>query len=360
MDPSAITRQRLLNQRIIGEKCADPAAAVRWLGALQAQDYGQALWAVGLRTQAGSRAAVEQAIASRAIVRTWPMRGTIHFVPAEDAPWMLRLLAARPLAAAARRRAQLALSPATVDRARLLLCEALSGGRCLTRAALLQVLAGAGISPQGQRGYHLLVSLAQEGLLCFGPQQAGQQTFVLLPEWVPQPRELPPAAALAELARRYFTSHGPATLPDFARWAGLLLPAARQGLAASQAALVATELAGVSYWGPAAAAPGPPAKTGVQLLPGFDEYFLGYKDRSAIVAAGQLARICPGGNGVFKPMLVLDGQLVGTWGKQLTKRGLDLVVEFFAPVPKLPPGLAEAAEQFCQFMGLPLGALRVS
>ncbi|MGI4870363.1 MAG: winged helix DNA-binding domain-containing protein [Janthinobacterium lividum] len=360
MELSAIARQRLVNQRISGEKCADPAAAVRWLGALQAQDYGQALWAVGLRTQAGSRAEVEHAIARRAIVLTWPMRGTIHCVPAEDAQWMVRLLAQRPLAAAARRRSQLGLSEQTVGRARALVGEALAGGRCLTRAALLQVLAEAGISPQGGRGYHLLVSMAQEGLLCFGPQQAGQQTFVLLHEWVPQPRELSRAAALAELARRYFTSHGPATLPDFARWAGLSLTEARQGLAASQAELVAIKLQGVSYWGPAAVAPELPEKTGVQLLPGFDEYFLGYKDRSAIIAAGQLARICPGGNGVFKPMLVLDGQIVGTWGKQLTKQGLDLIVEFFAPVPELPPGLTEAARQFCQFMQLPPGTIRTS
>ncbi len=224
---------RLSNQHIAGEKFEKPEEVVKWMGALQAQDYGQSVWAIGLRTRSGTLADVERAIEDGTIIRTWPMRGTIHFVPPEDARWMLKLSAARMLAADGRRMAQLELTVDILVRCQDLFYHALSGGKRLSRPDLMTLLEDAGISTQHQRGYHILWYCAQNGVICLGPMQGKQQTFELLDEWSPGSRDLPREEALAELARRYFSSHGPATVHDFAWWAGLTVTDARLGLEAA-------------------------------------------------------------------------------------------------------------------------------
>ena len=220
MPISSLVLHRLANQHITGPGFEHPEQALRWMGAIQAQDYAQAVWAIGLRSESATLVDVEQAIAEKKIVRTWPMRGTIHFVPAEDVKWMLQLSAPRMLAGVRGRQAQLGLDPAVLERSRQIFYDALHGGRRLTRAEMLATLERAGIPTQSQRGYHILWYAAQTGLICMGPMHKKAQTFVLLDEWVPGSRDLPREEALGELARRYFSSHGPATLRDFARWAG--------------------------------------------------------------------------------------------------------------------------------------------
>jgi len=157
----------------------DPADLVRWMGAVQAQDYMGSLWGVGLRLHGASEADVEASIAAGAIVRTWPMRGTLHYVPAEDARWMLRLLAPRVVAGAAGRYRQLGLDAAAFARSRTVLTRALRGGRRLTRGAAYETLARGGVSTEGERGIHILGRLAQEAVLCVGPRDGRQQTFAL-------------------------------------------------------------------------------------------------------------------------------------------------------------------------------------
>lgn len=348
-----IAHQRLFNQRIAGEKFQQPEDVVRWMGALQAQDYQQALWAIGLRMQSAARATIEQAIEDRKILRTWPMRGTLHFVPAEDAKWMLQLGAARMVASATRRLEQLELDQATIERARQVFHSALQGGKRLTRQEMMQTLEDAGISTQGQRGYILLGYLSETGLLCLGPMQEKQQTFVLLDEWVPRARQVSREESLAIFAERYFTSHGPATAHDFARWAGITLTDAKAGLESAKAGLISEKIAGQVYW----MAAGQQARTtsSVYLLPGFDEYLLGYKDRSAVLAAEHAPRIVPGGNGVFLPMLVVAGQVVGTWKRALGKKALNVAFTPFTPLGDAEERAAiEAARAYSAFLGLPL------
>jgi hypothetical protein len=171
MNSTEIANLRLRNQRIATGHFSHPEEVVKWMGAMQAQDYQQALWAVGLRTVSARRADVEQAIANRKIVLTWPMRGTLHLVPAENVMWMLELLAPRQLAADQLRLKQLELDDRILAQCRDLFQKALSGGRQLTRSALLQRLEEAGIGTQAQRGYHILWHLAQQGLVCLGPMQ---------------------------------------------------------------------------------------------------------------------------------------------------------------------------------------------
>jgi hypothetical protein len=358
MEHPEIARLRLLNQRIAGAKCADPAAAVRWMGALQAQDYGQAVWATGLRTQIPSLGDVEQAFANQQLALTWPMRGTIHLVPAEDAAWMVKLLAPRILKVENTRMKQLELDEALVEQCKNVFYEALQGGRRLMRAEMMQQLAQAGINPEGQRGYFLLRYTAQQGHICLGPLQGRQQTFVLLDEWAPNARQFSREAALEELARRYFRSHGPATVHDFANWTGLTVGDARQGLEAVQSALVSERIEDKTYWFAAPATAETPAEN-IQLLPGFDEYLLGYKDRLAVLEAEHAMKVVPGGNGIFKPMVVVNGQIVGTWKRTLKRGTIDVSVSFFEAMAVSQEAIVEAARRYCAFLDLPLGTVTV-
>ena len=355
MTVADVARQRLLNQRIAGERFGTPQDVVRWMGAMQAQDYRQALWAIGSRTTSAAMATVEAAIAARAIVQTWPMRGTLHFVAAEDAKWMLELLAPRRLAADRSRRRQLELDEGTLARSAELVQEALSGSKRLTRSAVMRLLDDAGISTKGQRGYHILWYLAQIGLISLGPLQDKEQTFVLLDEWVPTPRRLARDEALAELAGRYFASHGPATVGDFATWVGLTLADARAGLDTVKPGLHVEQRGAIEYWSAADTSSHEVHDTsGVFLLAGFDEYLLGYKDRGDVLAPEHAYDVVPGGNGIFFPIIVVDGQVVGTWKRTLKRSGVAITLSPFAPLDISQEDLAAAARRYADFLGVPL------
>lgn len=174
---------------------------------------------------------IEQALADRTIIRTWPMRGTLHFVAATDVRWMLELLTPRIVANNAQRLLrQFGLDEAVFARSKDLFVRALQGGKRLARNAMYEVLEAGGVSTAGQRGLHILGRLAQAGVICFGAREGKQQTFALLDEWAPTARRMARDEALAEIARRYFTSHGPATLQDFAWWSGLTVANAQAAL----------------------------------------------------------------------------------------------------------------------------------
>jgi hypothetical protein len=316
-----LARLRLVAQRIAGPGFDSPAEAVRWLTAVQAQDFPGAVTSVALRTSSRTRDAVLSALSAGDIVRSWPMRGTLHFVAAEDLAWLLALTAPRVAGQLARRQAELDLDAGSLDRAGVVAVEALSGRRSLSRAGLLSMWEQAGLSTAGQRGYHLIGHLAHHGTLCLGPVRDGEQHYVLLREWVPRPRVLEREAALGELALRYFRSHGPATVKDFTRWTKLTAGDVRSGVAQARPELESLPVDGVEYL----MDPATPALLAdrtirrqvrdVVLLPGFDEYMLGYGDRTAALPAEFADRIVPGGNGMFRGTVVSDGQVVGTWNR---------------------------------------------
>ncbi|WP_233517673.1 winged helix DNA-binding domain-containing protein [Geodermatophilus marinus] len=351
VSPREVALLRLVAQRVAGPPFADAAAAVRALGAVQGQDLPGALTSVALRTAGRSRAGVAAALDAGDVVRSWPMRGTLHLVAAEDLPWMLDLLGPRVLAGAARRRATVGLTEADLERAREAAAGALSGGRRSGRTDLLAAIGAAGVDVSGQRGYHTLWYLAQTGTLVLGPTAAGDQAFVLLDEWVRSPRRLEGEEALGELALRYFTGHGPATVADLARWAGTTVRDARTGLALARPRLETITVEGTELH----LDPATPerltacrAEAGaLHLLPGFDEFVLGYADRTCAVPAEFAHRIVPGGNGVFRATVVSGGGVVGTW--RWTGRGT---------------GRAVAAEPFTAFAddvaaGIPGAAARL-
>jgi winged helix DNA-binding protein len=360
MTNTDIVCQRLVNQRIDGEKFQKPEEVVRWLGAIQAQDYLQSLWAIGLRLKSATVADIEQAIFDGKIVRTWPMRGTLHLVPPEDAKWMLKLSASRMLAKDGRRLKQLRLDEETMECCKELFYDALKGNKRLSRPNMMQLLEEAGISTENQRGYHILWYVSQTGLICLGPMQDRQQTFVLLDEWVPNSRELSREESLAELARRYFVSHGPATAHDFAWWAGLTVTEARSGLEAAMPGLTSERIDGKEYW-MTRDAPGHLVydKSSVRLLPGFDEYLIGYKDRSAVLAVEDAPKVVPGKNGVFLPTIVVGGRVVGTWKRRLKKNSIDITLSPFTHLGDSDERAIEAAESYSDFVGVPLSSTEI-
>lgn len=320
-----VPAQRLHSQLLAKNGLATPHAVVAHMLAVQAQDYLGALWAVGVRMRAAIEADVEAALSEGSIVRCWPMRGTLHFVAAEDVRWMLDLLAPRVLARhRPRLEREFSLDAKTLKKCAVLAVEALRGGRALTRPELYALFGKAKIATGNSRGLHILFSLAHEKLICFGPRRGKQPAFVLLDEWVPPSKPKSREEALAEVARRYLVGHGPATAADLAWWAGLTTTEAKEALA----------LAGAP---PSRVARG----TSVRLLPPFDEYTVAYKDRAAIVDPA-FARKVNAGGGMINAVLVIDGLVAGSWKRTLRGGTADVAVTPFRALTEAESRAVEA------------------
>ena len=332
------------------------AEVVTHLGAMQAQDNASGLWSLGLRLPGSTVTDVVTALEQREALRTWPMRGTVHLVPARDARWMLATTGVRTLRARAGRRAELGLDDSVADRALDAMGQELTGGVRMSRSALLDAVTQRGIPISGQLGYHLIVYASLRGLIATAPDVDGEQTFVLLDEWVANPVQLDGDEALATLATRYFRSHGPTTVKDFAGWTGLTLSDARRGVAAAGDALSAAEHGDVAvYLAPQLldARGALPCDDDVHALPGFDEFLLGYKDRSLMLEPGDIDAVVPGGNGIFRSTFVRGGRVLGTWTR--ATKGKKAVV---TAIPLRPLGnrdrqaVEESLRPWSHFVGL--------
>jgi hypothetical protein len=345
-----LARQRLSSQHLTTPTFERPGALVQWMGAVQAQDYLGALWAVGLRVAHATEGAIEQALADRTIIRTWPMRGTLHFVAAADVRWMLELLTPRIVAGSAWRLKQLDLDDAVIARSKELFINALHGGKQLTRDALYNALEAGGVATGGGRGLHLLGQLAQSGIICFGAREGKQHTFALLDEWAPGARSMERDAALAELARRYVTSHGPATLQDFAWWSGLAIADARVGIEMAKPHLAQEILDGKTYWLPMSLPTPIDAPSRAYLLPPYDEYTVAYKDRDAVLDPAYAKQA---GNGIFSPVIVVDGRVVGTWKRSFKQNTVVLTAQPFTELGETERRALEvAAQRYSDFLGM--------
>lgn len=349
-------RLRLASQLVDdpGGSLRSPVDVVRRMTAMQAQDFLGAKWAVGLRLPGGTDAIVEGSLSDGSVVRSWPLRGTLHFVAAEDLGWMISLSAERMIKRSATIFATEGLTSAVIARAREAVSGALTGGRVLSRDAVYELLADSGVSEVGQARYHAVWMLCQTGLLCLGPPVGKTQTFVLLDEWVPRPRVLEREEALGELAGRYFRGHGPATVRDFAWWSGLTLTDARRGLDIARGQLVSLHADDLEYFlSPELAAE--PSVSSPRLLPGFDEYLLGYGDRRVALSDEHSPLVFPGRNGMFLPTVVVDGAVVGTWKRARTAAQVTVSLQPFEPLSRrVRAGVQTAAGRYAQFLGLTL------
>jgi len=351
--PSAVRAARLAAQGL-DDGFASPAEVVDRLVCVQAQDLAAAKWVLGARIPGSSEARIDEAIDRAELLRSWPMRGTLHFVSPELYRPILRLTAERVLQRATTIHRREGLDDEVVARARAVAVAELEGGGSATREELQAAWNRAGIPIEGQRGYHLLWRLANEGLLCCGPiETRARQRFALLDEWSPAAPgpALDDEEALARFFVGYARGHGPVTVRDFAWWGGLTMAQARTGLAAAGDAVIAFD---AERYVAADAAPASTVPTGRQVLAPFDEYFLGYGDRSAFCSEADALRVVPGKNGLFLPLLIADGEVVGTWKRRPPRRGaVGIDVAAFDAMPSLDE-FRPAFERWAAFWSLTL------
>ena len=353
-ETSRIVRRRLRTQRLTGAGFARPEDAVGWLGAVQAQDYGPAKWAVGMRLRRPRDADLEQAFAAGTILRTHVLRPTWHFVLPADIRWLLTATAPRVQAASAGRYRQLGLDAATLRRSEQAITAALRGGNQLTRKQLGEALVAAGVGVDGQRLPHILSNAELQALTCSGPRHGLQHTYMLLEERAPDAIDLPRDEALAELARRYFTSHGPATAKDFGTWASLTLAEVKASVERAGPALRREELDGLVFWSAAddsgrARALRSPV---VRLVQGYDEYIMGYTETKRVLVRPGAAWE-PAARPVSNLVVLLDGRVAGFW-KRVFKRDVVVVEaaldESFGAASM--PALEAEATRYGEFVGL--------
>jgi hypothetical protein len=353
-----IARRRLVNQHLAAPALSTPAEVVRALGAMQAQDYAGAKWAVALRTREGvGESVVEQALADGLILRTHVLRPTWHFVAPADIRWMLALTAPRVTAAMVHYNRKLELDAAVFRRSSAAITRALRDGRQLTRAELAAFLRRARVNVEGsQRLGHLMMQAELDGVVCSGARRGKQFTYALLEERVPPAPALDRDEALLELTKRYFATRSPATANDFAWWSGLTVAEATKGIQIADPALERVVVEGRAYWSdPASRPPSLASSSAAHLLPNYDEYFIGFKDRSAIGRRLGSSELATGGDARMAYVIVVDGQLVGGWRRSPEKKAIVVELSLLARLTKAEErAVASAAEAYGRFVGLPV------
>jgi hypothetical protein len=324
-----IVSARLVNQKLASSGLRKAVDVVRWMGAVQAQDYNAAKWALGLRMRKASDALLEEAFNKGEILRTHVMRPTWHFVAPEDIRWLLQLTAPRVNLRCGPNYRKFELDAALFKRSNKIFTKGLQGGKLLTRPTLKSLLNAAGIDANDPvRLAHILLRAELEGVICSGPRIGKQFTYALLEERAPVAKTLQRDEALFELTRRYFRSHGPATLQDFVWWSGLTVADAKRGIAQ-----VGT---------PRPAQTKRSSPNSAHLLPAFDEYFVAYKDRQIAANASLFAW------DVLGPTFIIDGIAAGTW-----KRTISDTIEFkaFRTLKKSETlALKQAADRYSTFI----------
>jgi winged helix DNA-binding protein len=354
--PLDIPAYRLQNQRLTQNKLDDPAAVVEWLGAVQSQDYAGAKWAIGLRTNGLTEPDLDRAFADGSILRTHLLRPTWHFVTPADIRWMLALTGPRVHQANASMYRNLELDAAILKRSRSVLEKMLRDNHQRTRLELIAALNEAGISTDDLlRGTYIIMHAELDGLICSGARRGKQFTYALLEERAPQVKALTRDESLAELVTRYFQSHAPATLRDFCVWSGLTMADARNGIESVKSKFISEAINGQIYWFADTKWSPKRKEPAAFLLPNYDEYFIGFKDRSAIGVVAQGAGIKGDDPSLLANILILDGQIVGGWRRTLKKNEVLVVASLIIKLTKAEErAVADAVEQFGTFLELPV------
>lgn len=350
---TSIAARRLRNQWLVGQAGPTPAAVVGWMGAVQAQEYPAARWGLAVRMTEGARdETIQRAFDAGRILRTHVMRPTWHFVTPADIRWMLELTGPRVQRSMQPYDRRLELDARTLTRATAVLERALGDRQYLTRTELALRLRRAGIVAQGQRLARIALHAELEGVICSGPRRGSQFTYALLSERAPRARRLDADEALGELSRRYFRSHGPATIRDFVWWSGLTTADARRAVEIARAR--PESLDGLTYWTVSSEDDGPESRTPLHLLPVYDEYLVAYRDRVAVPHEVAGIRAAPGRQAAFHHPLVVRGQVAGTWRPVRTAEDITLQVLLARPPGRAARrALEEAASRYSACLGLP-------
>ncbi len=350
MPKLSIPHIRLANQQLIQTRLKTPKEIVSWMGAMQAQDYNMAKWAIGTRLPNSTNKQIEAALCKGDIIRTHILRPTWHFVAKEDIHWIMRLTGPRVKQILTTYDKYLEMDKKVVSKSHPIIQKALEGGAHLTKEEIGEVLDGAGVKlADGRVLGHILFHAEIESMICSGAIKNKKQTYRLLDELVAPPKKFDKDKALEKLARRFFTSHAPATLQDFTWWSGLTGTDAKKALEMIKTDFICEEIDGYTYWFNNDFKKFEIDKNIAHLLPAFDEYVVSYKDRKDIFEHGNYSKVIST-NGIFKPTVMVNGQVVGMWKRTVKSKKTTAELELFRTLDKAAKGaLAEEVAKFEQY-----------
>ncbi|WP_353721287.1 winged helix DNA-binding domain-containing protein [Dyadobacter sp. 676] len=350
MTLSDIAAVRLANQQVLDTRFTDPAGLVAWMGAVQAQDFAMAKWALGLRLKKATDDSVEEAIDAGGIIRTHVMRPTWHFVATGDIRWMMELTAPHIVKLAGTMYRQLKLDRSVFNMTNDLIGRLLADGQELTREEIIAEVNKAGIETDNLRATHIVFQAELDKVICNGARRGKKFTYALFDKKVPSAPALPREQGLAALAKRYFTSHGPATIQDFVWWTGLPVADARLGFEAVRGEFETAKVGGREYiFAGFGEVPKMPSRA--MLLPPYDELTVGYADRSVAMDAA-VARNPDSGNGIFKPVVMVKGKIVGAWRRTEKKDSVNIEITPLAQMPAAAEkSLLVAGAAYARFIG---------
>ncbi|RPJ19542.1 MAG: winged helix DNA-binding domain-containing protein [Chloroflexi bacterium] len=349
-----IVGYRLYSQFLSQTKCTHPDEVVERLGAVQAQDYAGAKWGLGQRLKSATDTTLDQSFNEGKLLRTHVMRPTWHFVTPADIRWILALTAPRVHAVNAFMYRKLELDRAAIKKSYAVLEKVLQGNKQLTRSELASVFEKAGINAEGLRLGYFMMSAELDGVICSGARRGKQMTYALLEERAPQAVALTHEEALAELTRRYFATRGPATLQDFTWWSGLTMADAKNGIELVKSQFENELIDGKAYWFPNSVSPAREKSPTAHLLPNYDEYFIGFKDRSAIGELAKRAGIKGDDPSFLAHIIILDGQVVGGWRRTLKRDAVLIELNLITELTKTEnQAVSAATDQYARFLGLP-------
>ena len=355
MNVTDILTLRLHNTGLSDAPFKSAAEAVASLGAVQAQDFAAAKWALGLRVKNSTDETIERAFNEGAIIRTHVMRPTLHFVTPEDIRWMLGLTAPRVKSYLEKNNRKLGLNEAVFAKSNAAVVNALHDHKYLTRQELKSVVAATGIEADVQRFGHLIARAELDGLICSGPRRGKQFTYALLEERVGRSTAPGREKELARLALRYFTSHGPAQLKDFSWWSGLGNKDAGFALGLIESQLEQATHDGRTYWFSPRERVKTPDLPSALLLSVYDEYTIAYRDRGDISGAREIERMISMGN-AQTAVIILNGRVAGTWSKRRKKNSVWIRLD---PFRILDPDEQNALETEVERYGLFFGTSAV-
>lgn len=323
-----ISHYRLVSQKLYKTNHNSPEEIVKHFGAMQAQDYAMAKWAVGSRCDASEKE-IEEAINSGKIIRTHILRPTWHFVSADDIYWMLDLSGSQVKKLFASLAKQHGYDDKKLDQVNSAIEKLLSGNNHLTREEIMQEL-----NIQKKTGdlspVIVMMNAELDGLVCNGRMKGKQITYALLEERVPKPKtQLTKEEALAKLALRYFESHGPATLPDFSWWSGFSATICKKAINAIELQLNHITIDNQQYWFKKDFTDEDNFRESVHFLPAFDEILISYKTRNASFQTEHQTKVFTN-NGIFKPIILENGKVIGIWKRTVKKDHVKIETEFFS------------------------------
>lgn len=313
---------RLLNQQLSAPQFRQPKDLVSWMGAIQAQDYTMVRWAVGMRLKSPSLQMVEKALHQGEILRIHVMRPTWHLVAAEDIRWMLKLSAQRIKSAndSFAKGHELEITEDTFTKSNLLLENILCGKKSMTKQEIAEQFEHSGLPATNYHISRFMARAETEGILCSGECRGRLHTYALLEERVPPMPDPTKDEALARLARSYFRSHAPATLQDFIWWSGLPITEARQAIYLIESEMTSEQWKDQTWYIHNTCRTRGKTSGSLFLLPPYDEYLIGYKDRTDVLPREYYSKAFTN-NGLFYPVIVHDGQVIGNWDRTIKKKG---------------------------------------